>query len=307
MQTLKECLDKAKKEGYAIGHFNISTADQMRAFAEMSAELNVPIMIGTSEGEAKFLGINQVVGMARSWQAMGRPVFLNADHYKSFEAVKEAIDVGYDTVLIDGSKLPYEENVALTKKVVDYANEASVKSGREIMVEGELGYLRGESQIQEKVEISHDDYTKPEQAADFVTRTGISRLAIVFGNIHGIVKEVVTAPTPGDGVTTETSGEEHLDIETLKSIAAAVPQVHLVLHGGSGLASGEITEAITNGISNIHINTELRVAYTSALKEAIAREPNQTAPYKLMTAGYEASKNLAREKILLFLNGKTPR
>jgi fructose-bisphosphate aldolase class II len=123
-----------------------------------------------------------------------------------------------------------------------------------------------------------------------VARTGISRLAIVFGNIHGIVTEQ----------------EEHLDMETLRGIAQAVPKVALVLHGGSGLQAGEITEAISSGISNIHINTELRVAYTKAMKEEIIKEPAQTAPYKLMMAGYEASKSLVREKILLFLNNKTP-
>lgn len=280
MKTLKQYFQEAVAARKAIGHFNFSTADQLKAFVEMAAELDVPLMAGTSEGEAGFFGRPQAVALVRSWRLMGRPVFLNADHHKSWKAAKEAIDFGYDSILIDGSALPFEQNIELTKKVVDYARSVH----HEIEVEGELGYLRGESQVQEKVEISKDDYTNSEEASDFIKRTGVNRLAIVFGNIHGIVTEQ----------------EEHLDIEVLKNIAAAVPEVFLVLHGGSGLKAAEIKEAIKNGISNVHINTELRVAYRDALKEEFAREPGQTTPYKFLAPSYKATKKLVREKLELF-------
>ena len=303
MKSLKQFFQEAKTDKWAIGHFNFSTADQLRAIVEAAAELKVPVMAATSEGEADFVGRDQAVALVRSYQKEGYDVFLNADHHKSWETTKAAIDAGYDSVLIDASKLPYEENIALTKKVVDYAREVSKSSGREIPVEVEMGYLKGSSEIQKKVEISRGDYTKPEEAKDFVARTGVDRLAIVFGNIHGIVKEVimVTAPTPeGVGAPTKALGEEHLDIETLKNIAITVPGMTLVLHGASGLKDEEIKTAIQNGITNIHINTELRVAYREALEEEIEKEPSQTTPYKFLNPSFEAVKNLVIEKAKLF-------
>ena len=301
--TLREHMAEAKKEGWAIGHFNFSTADQLRAIVEAAAELKVPVMAATSEGEADFVGRDQAVALVRSYQKEGYDVFLNADHHKSWETAKAAIDAGYDSVLIDASRLPFEENIALTKKVVDYALEVAKSSGREIPVEGELGYLKGNSEVQKKVEISREDYTKPEEAKDFVVRTGIDRLAIVFGNIHGIVKEVimVAAPTPeGAGAPTKASGEEHLDIETLENIAVAVPGITLVLHGASGLKDDEVRAAIQNGIANVHINTELRVAYHEALEGELEKEPGQTTPYKFLGPSYEATKKIVLEKLKLF-------
>src|SRR3989344_6958795 len=196
MENLKKYFEEAKIAKKAIGHFNFSTADQLKAFVEVAAELNTPVMVATSEGEAKFVGYEQAMALVRSWrEKTGHPVFLNADHHKSWESIKEAIDVGYDTVLIDASKMPYEENLELTKRVADYAKSKDP----EMMVEGELGYLRGESEVQAKVEIKPEDYTKPEEARDFVEKTGIDRLAIAFGNIHGITTEQ----------------EEHLDLDIL--------------------------------------------------------------------------------------------
>lgn len=286
MKTLKQYFQEAKVGRWAIGHFNFSTADQLRAIVEAAAELKVPVMAATSEGEADFVGRDQAIALVRSYQKEGHDVFLNADHHKSWETTKAAIDAGYDSVLIDASKLPYEENIALTKKVVDYAREVAKSSGREIPVEGELGYLKGSSEVQKKVEISREDYTKPEEAKDFVARTGVDRLAIVFGNIHGIVTEQ----------------EEHLDIETLKNVAAAVPGMTLVLHGASGLKDEEIKVAIQNGISNIHINTELRVAYHEALEGELEKEPGQTTPYKFLKPPYELTKKVVEKKLRLFSN-----
>lgn len=286
MKTLREYFQEAKIGKWAIGHFNFSTADQLKAIVETAAELKVPVMAATSEGEADFIGYKQAVALVKSYQEEGYQVFLNADHHKSWERAKAAIDTGYDSVLIDASKLAFEENVALTKKVVNYAQEVAKSSGREITVEGELGYLKGSSEIQKKVEISKEDFTKPEEAKDFIARTGVDRLAIVFGNIHGIVTEQ----------------EEHLDIETLKGIAAAVPETILVLHGASGLKDEEIRAAIQNGISNIHINTELRVAYREALKGELEKEPVQTTPYKFLEPSYKATKKVVEIKLKLFCN-----
>ncbi len=280
MKSIKEYFQKAKRDRWAIGHFNFSTADQLRAIVEVAAELKSPVMVATSEGEDDFLGHEQTVALVKSWQAAGYPIFLNADHHKTWESVKGAIDAGYDTVLIDGSKLSLVENLALTKTTVDYAK--SIRP--EMMVEGELGYLRGESSIQTKVMISPKDYTKPEEARDFVKNTGVERLAIAFGNIHGITTEQ----------------KEQLDLELLKKIAKAVPEVFLVLHGGSGLLDEEVRQAIAFGITNVHINTELRVAYQQALKKKLTEEPGQTTPYKFLGPSFEAAKDLVRRKLELF-------
>jgi fructose-bisphosphate aldolase class II len=279
-KALREYFEKAKKEHWAIGHFNFSTGDQLKAIVEAAAECKSPVMVATSEGETKFVGRQQAVALVRSWQELGYPVWLNADHHKSFDAIEEAVDEGYDTVLIDASKLPYKENVALTKKVVEFAKMKDPL----YMVEGELGYLKGDSKIETKVEISPADYTKPEQAKEFVMKTGIDRLAIVFGNIHGIVTEQ----------------EERLDIGRLKTVAAAVPDTYLVLHGASGLPDEDIREAIKHGITNVHINTEIRVAYHDALEKELAKADESTTPYTFMAPAVEATKELVRHKLKLF-------
>lgn len=280
MQTLKEYFLKAKLEKWAIGHFNFSTADQLKAVVEAAKELNSPVMVATSEGEADFVGQEQAVALVKSYQAEGHAVFLNADHHKTEESAKKAIDAGYDSVLVDASKMSYEENLSATKNVVEYARAKKP----DMMVEGELGYLKGESQVQEVVAISPADFTKPEEAKDFVERTGVDRLAIVFGNIHGIV----------------TKQEEKLDMAVLQAVAAAVPSTFLVLHGASGLPDEQIKIAIANGITNVHINTELRLAYHDALEAELQKEPDQTTPYKFLAPSFEAMKELVKKKLELF-------
>lgn len=309
MKTLKQYFREAVAGKWAIGHFNFATADQLKAIVEAAVELRSPVMVGTSEGEAKFIGYDQATALVKSYQQEGHTVFLNADHHKSWESAKMAIDAGYDTVLVDASKLPYEENIVLTKKVLDYARSQNLeveplrRGSTSVLIEGELGYLRGSSEVQEAVEISPADYTQPEQAIDFVSRTGVDRLAVVFGNIHGIVKEVImlTTPTPGGvGVPTETSGEEHLDIEALKKVTEALPGMPLVLHGASGLPAEEIKMAIQNGIANVHINTELRVAYHDTLRKELENKPNETTPYKYFDLAFEEVKKMVKEKLKLF-------
>lgn len=281
----------------AIGHFNFSTADVLRGIVEASKEAGVPaVMAGTSEGEAEFIGTREAVALVKALRKEFEfPVFLNADHFKSFEKCKEAIDVGYDSVLIDGSKLPYEENIAVTKKVVDYALEISKNRSSftkvtedksiEISVEGELGYLRGSSEVQTSVEISSDDYTKPGEAKDFVNKTGVDRLAVVFGNIHGIVTEQ----------------EEKLDIGHFSKIIAAEPRPYYILHGASGLKDEDVSLAIKAGIVNVHFNTELRVAYKEGIHKVFHDKPNETTPYKYLASAVEEVKKIVIQKTQLFM------
>jgi ketose-bisphosphate aldolase len=283
MKLLHEFFRDARDGGWAIGHFNFATADVLRAIVQGAKGAGAPcVMVGTSEGEADFLGMAQAVALVGAIrQAADFPVFLNADHFRSYEKCKEAIDLGYDSVLFDGGKLSYEDNVAQAQRVWQYAQ---VSRGS-MMVEGELGYLKGSSEVQKTVTIGPEDYTKPEQAADFVARTGVGRLAIVFGNIHGIVTEQ----------------EEHLDIPHIQKVAAAVPDTYLVLHGASGVADSEVAAAIKAGITNVHFNTELRVAYQEGIKEELTEHPGQTTPYKIFAPAVKKVQKLVEQKVRLFM------
>ena len=286
---LKEILSRAGKEKWATGHFNFSELDQARAIVEVCAEMRSPAILGTSEGERAHVGLHEAVAIRDAFRKdFAVPVFLNADHTKSAAAAKEAIDAGYDSVHIDLSVLPYEENVAGTKEIVEYARqkESRIKNKESrINIEGELGYLRGESKIQqEKIEVKKEDYTDPAQAADFVSRTGVDRLAIAVGNIHGISLD-----------------EPALDIERIRAIRAVVPErVALVRHAGSGIPDSQIRAAIAAGIANIHINTDIRVAYVRELKKTLAADMDEAAMYKLDASASAAMKEIVKQKLTLF-------
>lgn len=283
MENLNYFLKQAKEGRYAIGHFNFATEDVLRGIIESSRDTGaLAVMVGTSEGEAEFFGIKEAVAAVRALREdLGYPVFLNADHFKSFEKCQEAIDAGYDSIIIDASKLSNEENIILTKKVKDYARLVNPN----ISIEGELGYLKGTSEVQKKIEISPADYSKPEEVADFVSRTGVDRMAIVFGNIHGIV----------------TDQEEKLDIGHFSKIVTAEPRPYYVLHGASGLKDEDVSASIKAGITNVHFNTELRVAYRNEIDKQFHEHPNETTPYKYLGPAVDEVKKLVAAKIRLFM------
>ena len=284
---LKEYLNRAALEHWAIGHFNASELDQFRAIVEACKEVGAPAIIGTSEGEREHLGLKQVMALRDAFRKeFALPIFLNADHSKSVERAKEAIDAGYDSVHIDLSVLPFEENIIGTKEVVEYARATSYKlQSTSLSIEGELGYLRGESRIQkEKIKVSPEDYTDPKETAEFARKTGVDRLAIAVGNVHGLSLD-----------------EPNLDIERIREIRAVVPKdVALVLHAGSGIPDEQIRAAIKAGIANIHINTDLRIAYVGELKRSLEENPEETAMYKLDAPAMESLKELVKEKLKLF-------
>jgi len=281
--SLNDYLKQARDGHYAMGHFNFATEDVLRGIVEASRDAGAPaVMVGTSEGEANFVGMKEAVALVKAMREdFNYPIFLNADHYKSFEKCKEAVDAGYDSIIIDASKLPNNENIVLTKQVVDYCHSVS----SDISVEGELGYLKGSSEVQTKVEVSSADYSKPEEVVDFVTRTGVDRMAVVFGNIHGIVTEQ----------------EEKLDIEHFSKIVSAEPRPYYVLHGASGLKDEDVSASIRAGITNVHFNTELRVAYRNEIDKQFHEHPNETTPYKYLGPAVEEVKKLVTAKIRLFM------
>ena len=279
---LKDLLKKASQKPYALGHFNFSTLGILRAIVQACKELKSPVFVGTSEGEAKYVGYKQAVALVAAFrEETGLPIFLNADHHKTFESAKTAIDAGYDSVQIDETALSLEENIEVSKKIVEYAK--SVNS--DISIEGGLGYIRGSSELhKEKIEVRPEDMTTPEEAKRFVAETGVDRLAIVFGNIHGV----------------SAAGNPRLDITRLKQVHEAIPDIPLTLHGGSGISDEDIKASLEHGMSNIHVNTEIRVAYTNALRNTLAEDRGQTTPYKYLNAADEAAQRIVEEKLHLF-------
>jgi len=276
-------MKKAQAGKYAIGQFNITTDEQLKAIVETAKALDSPIIIGTSESERKFIGTKQVVALVQSWQKETNiPIILNADHCKTFESAKEAIDAGYSAIHFDGSVLSFEKNIEITKKTVDYAKDKNP----DILVEGELGYLRGGSEIhKKKTEIKEEDLTKPEEAKEFIEKTGIDSLAVVIGNMHGVESGMKNPP---------------LFLNRLKEIQEVVPSILLVLHGGSGTLEQDIKKAIKLGIVKININTELRMAYSDALEKEIKEHPDEVKPYKILAPAVEETKKVVEEKMKLF-------
>ena len=284
---MKEILKKAQAGHYAIGAFNFSTAEVLKAIVVKAREMNAPIIVATSENEAEFFGMREAAALVDAWRHGSKlPIILNLDHGKKLATIKKAIAAGYSAIHFDGSSLSYEENIKQTKAVVDYIREVEETFDREIIIEGELGYLRGASAVHaEALEIKPEDLTKPEQAKEFVEKTGVDSLAIVIGNAHGVFAK----------------GEERLNLERLAQIKEAIgSRVFLVLHGGSGIPAEDVKKAIEIGIVKVNINTELRIAYKEGLEEGLKDKPDETTPYKILEHSFDDVKKVVEEKIRLF-------
>lgn len=281
MNTLRTYLAEAEDKKVAIGHFNISDSEGFKAVVDVAQELNLPVIIGISEGERDFIGLEEAVALVKTAKDNNLPVFLNADHTYSIEKAKVAIDAGVDSIIIDEAGKSYDENVKLTKEIVDY----SQSKNREIVVEGELGFIGKSSKILEELPdgVSENSQTNPEDALRFVRETKVDLLAPSVGNVHGIVK----------------TGNPKLNIELIKAIRqkAGVP---LVLHGGSGLQDQEFRQAIEAGIRIVHINTELRIAYKKGVEKGL--KSNEVAPYKFLAEGVTEMKKIVKKKLQLFNN-----
>ncbi len=282
--TYQETIADALARGVAIGHFNISNIEGFWAVVNAAKKLDVPVIIGVSEGERDWIGVKEVKALVDIAKASGAKVFLNADHTYSFERVKEVVDAGYDSVIIDCAKLPYEENVKITKQCVDYAKSVNPN----ILVEAEFGFIGSSSKIldalPEGAAQDEVDLTSPEEAVAFVAATGIDLFAPAVGNVHGMMR---------------TGKNPHLHIDHVKTISEAI-KLPLVLHGGSGTRDEEFIQAAEAGMAIIHISTELRFAFQSALKAFLAANPDEVAPYKIMKEPREAMQKVAEERLKLF-------
>ncbi|PCI30353.1 tagatose-bisphosphate aldolase [Candidatus Wolfebacteria bacterium] len=285
VKKLREYIADAQERGVAIGHFNISNIEALWGIFRAAQKLDVPVIIGTSEGERDFIGLKQAVALVKSIrEEYDYPIFLNADHTYSFEGVKEAIDAGYDAVIFDGLKVTTEENIEITKKCVDYARSVNP----DILVEAELGNIGKSSKILDEIpegaETTDEVLTKPDIAKEFVAATGVDLLAPAVGNLHGMLKE-----GRNPAINVDRVGE-------IKN-ATGVP---LVLHGGSGISDDDFTKAIKAGVSVIHINTEIRVAYRDALKQSIQENPDEVAPYRILKSSVHAVQAKVEERLKLF-------
>jgi fructose-bisphosphate aldolase class II len=285
MKTLAEYISEAESKKVAIGHFNISTLEMLWGIVNAARNLNVPVIIGVSEGERNFIGVRQCVALIKSIrEEYGIPIFLNADHSYSYERVQEAVDMGFDAAIIDGAKLASKENTDLTRRCVEYAREK--KSN--ILIEGELGYIGQSSKvldaIPEGVNLSRENLVHPDDAKRFVEETGVSLFAPAVGNIHGMLR---------------TGHDPNLDIELIGLIRTACGRP-LVLHGGSGTTDDDFVKSIDAGISVIHISTELRVAFRKALALALQENPEEVAPYKYLKNAVKEVEKVVEGRLKLF-------
>ncbi len=287
MKTLKECVLNAKEKKVAVGHFNISNIEGFWGVFRAAQSLDLPIIIGVSEGERDFIGVRQVAALVKATRdEFDYPIFLNADHTYSVERVKEAIDAGFDSVIFDGAKLSFEENVKMAKECVEYARA----SGREVLVEGELGFIGQSSKILDEVPegvlLDESSLTDPAKAKEFVELTGVDMLAPAVGNFHGMLRGGV---------------DPKLNIERVKAISEATG-IPLVLHGGSGNSGDDFKQAIANGVSIVHINTEIRIAYKQGLQIGLTENPDEVAPYKFLKNSVKAVQDVVTDKLRLFNN-----
>jgi fructose-bisphosphate aldolase class II len=268
----KNMFKKAMAEGYAIPAFNICNLESAQSVAEVAGEKNLPVIISVSEGAAKYAGYDYITAIVETAsKRYPNEIALHLDHGKSFEACKQAIDAGFTSVMIDGSSLPYEENIALTKQVVDYAH------ARNVTVEAELGKIIG---TEDMVHSDTESFTDPEEAKDFVTRTGVDSLAISIGTAHGVNKSIST-PVIQYGV--------------IENVHNAIPEIPLVAHGSStvpakwvelilkyggeikksqGISEVDIQKMSKTAICKINMDTDLRLAHTAGVREDLALNPN---------------------------------
>lgn len=300
--TSKEMFKKAYEGQYAVGAFNVNNMEIIQGIVDAAKEEKAPLILQVSAGARKYAKHIYLVKLIEAaLEDSGLPICLHLDHGEDFEICKSCIDGGFTSVMIDGSKLPFEENIALTKQVVEYAHE------RGVTVEGELGRLAG---VEDAVNVSAKDatYTDPDQAVEFVQRTGVDSLAIAIGTSHGAYKF---------------KGEPSLDFARLEKISSLLPGYPLVLHGAStvlpefvskcnefggkipgaqGVPEEMLLRAGRLGVCKINIDTDLRLAMTASIREHFANNPGDFDPRQYLRPARDAIKAMVKHKIKNVLN-----
>lgn len=288
----------ARKNGYAIGAFNVQNLESMQAVAEAAAEEKSPVILQITPSVIKYAGLPYISGLVKTAAQLSPvPLAMHLDHGEDFETAAKCVNAGFSSVMIDGSFLKFDENVAVTKRVVEVAHPKGVS------VEAELGKLAGieERSVEEKEAI----LTDPKTAVEFVEKTGVDTLAVAIGTSHGAYKF---------------KSESKLDIERLRTISQKI-SIPLVLHGASsvpqwliekatkygaslggakGIPEDELKKAILLGIAKINIDTDLRLAFTAAVREVLANSPKEFDPRKILGPAKDAMKEVAKSKMRLF-------
>jgi len=292
MQTLGKILEQAEANAVAIGHFNISDLVTLKAVFEAARDLNVPVVVGASEGERQFLGVRQVSELVKSLREdYDFPIFLNADHTHSLPSAIEAAKAGFDWIVFDVSTLPFEQNVRQTKAAVE-----TLKALRpDILVEGEIGDIGSGSEIHDAAPDLQKGLTTPAEAKQFVAETGVDTLAPAVGNMHGMLKSMVAGNT-----------KKRLDIERISAIKAEA-RIFMTLHGASGTDDDDLREAIAAGMTVVHINTEVRLAWRRGFDAALAKQPDEIVPYKLLPQVVDSVKQVVAARLALFSTGRRAR
>ncbi len=270
---MADILNTANEEGYAVGGFNINNMEFLQGIIWAAEEMKSPLILQTSEGAIRYIGMDYVVGMVKAAvKDTTIPVALHLDHGGSFESIMKTIRNGYSSVMFDGSHYPFEENIRLTKQVVEAAHAVGVT------VEAELGKLGG-TEDDVSVEDRDATFTDPDEAVEFVERTGVDALAIAIGTAHGVYK-----------------GDPELDFERLKAIKSRL-DMPIVLHGASGVPSEDVKKAVSLGINKVNVNTDFQQAFTAKVKELFAEDPELYDPRKYCGPGRDAIKAKVKEKI----------
>ena len=271
--TTKEMLLKAQKGNYAVGAFNVENMEMVMAVIAAAEELNAPVIMQTTPSTVKYAGLDYyLANVATAAKNAKVPVAMHLDHGSSFSLAMQALRQGYTSIMIDGSHSVFEENIAITKSVVDACKPSNIP------VEAELGKVGGK---EDDLDGGDGGYTDPKEALEFVQKTGVNSLAVAIGTAHGVYK-----------------GEPKLDLDRLVEISKVV-DVPLVLHGASGLSEEAVKESIKRGICKVNFATELRIAYTDGVKELLEEKPETIDPKKYGVVGIEKVKELVKNRMMM--------
>jgi fructose-bisphosphate aldolase class II len=285
MPNLRDVLTQAAQNGVAVGHFNIADFTLLKAVFAAAYELKVPVIVGASEGERKFLGARQLAALVRSLrEEFDFPIFLNADHTHTLASAVEAAKAGYDAIVFDLSALPIDENARQTKEAVETLKSINPS----ILIEGEIGDIGTSSEIHDKVPDLSKGLTNPEEAKRYLAASNIDILSPAVGNMHGMLQSMVQGKT-----------KKRLDLARIAQIKSATGAL-LTLHGASGTDDDDMRKAIDAGINIIHINTELRIAWRQGLDASLTKHPQEVVPYKILPAAIDVIKEVAASRLKLF-------
>ncbi len=280
--TARAWLEKARREKFAIGAFNVGNLETLKAIVQAAANKKSAVIIESSPGETKWMEADNIVDLARNYSEEYKvPVLINLDHGENLESCLNAVVAGYDLIHFDGSKLALKENIGIAQKVVEAAH------AKGLTVEGEMDHIAGSSEFHPgsaTSEVVKKNMTDPEKAAQFVSKTGIDILAAFFGNVHGVFE----------------SGGENLQFSILEKLTTLLPNTFFSLHGGSGISDDQVQAAIGLGVVKVNVNTEIRQAFRHTLETALDQNPDEIAMYKLEQPIIDEIQKIVEHKIDVF-------